>query len=300
VNAAAELGLASTQRLHIHARLAYDGIMLQSAAKIISGTLGRESRVIRSVRPVYERALDLIYKHHGMPWVINGLEYRIEPYHRHRLGSEYDASVAAFFRTRLRDGYLCFDVGANVGVYVLQFAQWCQPSGRVVAFEPNDGARKVLKHHIQLNGIEDRVTIVPAAVGSTSGKATLYAADADGMSRLNAPNVAIASRVRPVEVAVVSVDEYIEQSGLKPDVLMVDIEGFEIQALSGAKTLIQEKRDLLIVVEMHPNVWSSANTNRQSTEALLDDLQLTPVALQGQSDALVDHGIVHLQQRERL
>jgi FkbM family methyltransferase len=242
----------------------------------------------------------LIYKKGGMPWVINGVEYRINPHHRHRLGNEYDPSVAEFLRVRVRDGHVCYDVGANVGVYVLQFAHWSRPSGRVVAFEPNDGARKVLEHHVKLNGVADRVTIVPAAVGSSSGRATLYAADADGMSRLNVPNAAIADRVRPYEVPVVSVDQYVEQSGLAPDVLMLDIEGFEIAALSGAKRLIQRKRDLLIVVEMHPNVWSSANTTRQSTEALLDELQLTPIPLQGQSDALADHAIVHLQQRERL
>ena len=32
------------------------------------------------------------------------------------------------------------------------------------------------------------------------------------------------------------------------DVLMIDIEGFEIAALTGAKGLIRKKRDLLIVV----------------------------------------------------
>lgn len=274
--------------------------MLQLTAKIISGTLGRESWLIRLFRPVYESILDLIYQKDGMPWVINGVEYRIDPHQRHRLGSQYDPSVAEFLRQRVRDGYICFDLGANVGVYVLQFAHWSRPSGRVVAFEPNDGARKVLEVHVKLNGIADRVTIVPAAVGRNSGKATLYAADADGMSRLNAPNAAIADRVRPVEVPVLTVDDYVEQSGLTPDVLLLDIEGFEIAALSGAKTLIQKKRDLLIVVEMHPDVWSSANTSRQSTQALLDELGLTPVPLQDQRDPLADHAIVHLRQRESL
>jgi hypothetical protein len=81
---------------------------------------------------------------------------------------------------------------------------------------------------------------------------------------------------------------------------MVDIEGFEIAAIAGARQLIKEKRDLLIVVEMHPDVWSSADTTRRSAEELLDELQLTPIPLQGQSNALDDHAIVHLQQRERI
>jgi FkbM family methyltransferase len=273
--------------------------MLQTTAKLISGFLGRESWMVRSARPVYESVLDSIYKRNGMPWLINGVEYRISPHHRHRLGSEYDATVAEFFRANLRSGQTCFDIGANVGVYVMQFANWTGPSGRVVAFEPNPETRKVLEYHIQLNGIADRVTIVPAAVGKSSGTATLYAAGVDGMSRLNAPNSAIADKVHAVDVPVIAVDEYVKKSGITPDILMIDIEGFEIAALSGAKQLIQAKRDLLIVVEMHPSVWSSADTTRTSTEELLDELQLTPIPLQGQTDTLDEHAIVHLQQRER-
>jgi FkbM family methyltransferase len=274
--------------------------MLQIAAKIISGSLGRESWAIRSVRPAYEFMLDLMYKRNGMPWLINGIEYRISPYQRHRLGNQYDPSVAEFLRARIRSGQTCFDIGANVGVYVLQFANWVGPLGRVVAFEPNPGARSVLEHHVQINGISDRITIVASAVGKNSGTATLYAVGADGMSRLNAPNRAIAEKVRPHDVPVISIDDYISQSSITPDILMIDIEGFEIAAIAGAKRLIQERRDLLIVVEMHPDVWSSADTTRKSTEDLLDELQLTPIPLQGQSGALDEHATVHLQQRERV
>jgi FkbM family methyltransferase len=271
---------------------------LQSAAKLVAGAIGRESWVIRSCRPAYESALHWMNRKSGTPWTINGVEYRIDPRQRHRLGNVYDPTVAEFLRARVRDGDVCFDVGANVGVYVLQFAHWSRPSGRVLGFEPNGAARRALRYHVEVNGIADRVTIVPAAVGSSTGTAILYAADADGRSRLNAANTAIADQVQQHEVQVITLDEYVDQTALMPDVLMLDIEGFEIAALTGAKRLIQKNRKLLMVVEMHPNVWSSANTSRRSAETLLDELQLTPHPLQGQSDPLAEHGSVHLRQRE--
>jgi hypothetical protein len=52
-----------------------------------------------------------------------------------------------------------------------------------------------------------------------------------------------------------------------------------------------------IVVEMHPNVWNSANTTRDRAEGLLADLSLRAVPLTGQSDPLGDYGIVHLSYR---
>jgi FkbM family methyltransferase len=231
----------------------------------------------------------------GIPWEINGVTYRVDPHHRHRLGQNYDAPVAAFLRDRIRAGAVCVDVGANVGVYVLQFAHWSGESGRVVAFEPNPSARVVLEKHVRMNALARRVRVVPAAVGEASGEAILYAAEADGMSRLGEPNKALAGRTLELTVPVVTLDDYCASEGLEPDWLFIDIEGFEIAALAGARALIERRRGKLgIIVEMHPDVWASANTTRARAEALLADLKLSALPLTGQADPLGDYGLVHL------
>jgi FkbM family methyltransferase len=269
--------------------------LLQTVARRTSGLMGRESWLIRRMRPVYESLLELSGGGSGIPWDINGVTYRIDPRHRHRLGQSYDAPVAAFLRERVKPGSLCFDVGANVGVYVLQFATWSNPSGQVVAFEPNPGAQVILRKHVEMNRLAERVRIVPAAVGESSGEATLYAVEADGMSRLGEPNKALSRSAREIKVPVVTLDDYCRANNLKPDWLFIDIEGFEIAALSGARELIQSHRgELGIVVEMHPNVWNSANTTRARAEGLLADLRLRAVPLTGQTDCLSDYGLVHL------
>jgi FkbM family methyltransferase len=269
---------------------------LQETARKTAGLLGRESWLVRNLRPAYESLLGWSNDGRGIPWTINGVNYRIDPHYRHRMGSQYDSPVAAFLRERIRPGALCFDVGANVGVYVLQLAHWSGPNGKVVAFEPNPVAREVLKRHVKMNELSARVTIVPAAVGAENGEAVLYAAGVAGMSRLGAANEAIADQVSEITVPVVTLDEYYRSQDLLPDWLFIDIEGFEIAALSGARELIKERgRDMNIVVEMHPNVWLSADTTRARAEALLAELKLRAVALMGQSDPLGEHGLVHLQ-----
>jgi FkbM family methyltransferase len=269
--------------------------VLQAVARRTSGLMGRESWLIRRLRPVYESLLSATGGGRGIPWDINGVTYRIDPHHRHRLGQSYDAPVAAFLRERVKPGSLCFDVGANVGVYVLQFANWSSPSGQVVAFEPNPGALKILRRHVEMNRLTERVSIVPAAVGESIGEAVLYAVEADGMSRLGEANKALRGRAREIKVPVVTLDDYCRTENLKPDWLFIDIEGFEIAALSGARELIESRRgELGIVVEMHPNVWDSANTTRAGAENLLADLRLRAVPLTGQADCLGDYGLVHL------
>ncbi|MCA1593753.1 MAG: FkbM family methyltransferase [Acidobacteria bacterium] len=270
--------------------------LIQGAARKFSGLLGRESWLVRRLRPAYESLLDSSTLGRGIRWPINGVTYRIDPRYRHRLGQQYDAPVAAFIRERMREGALCVDVGANVGVYVLQFAHWSGAQGRVVAFEPNVGAREVLQKHIDLNGLAERVEIVPAAVGAHAGEATLYAAGADGMSRLGAANELIAAEVSEVTVPVVTLDEFCTARNLAPDWLFIDIEGFEIAALEGARELVRKRgAGMHLIVEMHPNVWESAATTRASAEALLGELKLRAVPLTGQTDPLGDHGIVYLE-----
>ena len=260
----------------------------------MAGAAGRESWLVRRLRPTYAALLDLGGR--GVEWEINGERFRVDPRYRHRLGHSYDAPAARFIRERVRPGAVCVDVGANVGVYVLQFARWSGPAGRVVAFEPNPEARRVLARHVGLNGFAERVEVIEAAVGDARGEATLYAAGVEGMSRLGAPNALLKARARPLRVPVVTLDDFCRARDLRPDWLFIDIEGFELSALAGARRLVRERGAALhLVVEMHPNVWDTAGATRDTAAALLDELGLRPVPLTGQRDPLGEHGLVYLE-----
>ena len=65
--------------------------------------------------------------------------------------------------------------------------------------------------------------------------------------------------------------------------------------MAGARELIKSRvKDLGIIVEMHPNVWDSADTTRDKAESLLADLGLEIIPLTGQIDPLNDYGQVYL------
>jgi hypothetical protein len=105
--------------------------------------------------------------------------------------------------------------------------------------------------------------------------------------------------VREIKVPVVTLDGFCEARGLEPDWLFMDIEGFELAALAGARGLLSKGGGgPEVVVEMHPDVWASAGTTREGGEALLAELGLRAVPLMGQRDALGEHGIVHLERAE--
>lgn len=269
--------------------------ILQRLAGKVAQYVGRDSWVIRRLRPAYEMALEWIHWGRGLPWSINGVRCRIDPRQRWRMVSHYESDVASYLAANVKPGAVCLDVGANVGVYVLQFAHWVGPTGRVIAFEPNPAARSVLDRHVKLNKLGGVVSIVPAAVGESAGRATLYTASADGMSRLDAPNEAL-EHIVPVEVDVLTLDEYCHSADLQPDCLLVDIEGFEVAALRGGRDTISRGRGhMQIVVEMHPGLWRSAGTSRDEVATLLRDLGLRPIPLTGQRDPLAEYGVVRME-----
>ena len=180
------------------------------------GRLGRAlepgGRTQTLARRLYAFGLVAMAGRTGIPWSVNGVACRIDPRERSRIPKEYEAAVAVYLRPRVRSDAVCFDIGANVGAYVIQLAAWSSPGGKVIAFEPNARARATLRHHIALNHLDDRVHVEALAVGRTSGTELLYTTGADGMARLGKPNLQLPTATS-ASTAVTTLDQYCLDAG---------------------------------------------------------------------------------------
>ena len=286
----------SELRTHIAELVRQTGELSKTNASRLSARFGLNTPLIQWGRPVYSAVVSWIAGDRGVPWSINGLPYRIDIRQRYMMAHEYESSVANFLRDLVKPGFVCFDVGANVGIYALQFCRWSAPTGGVVAFEPNPAAREILKRHISMNRFEDRVQIVGAAVGSSEDCATFFAAGADGMSRLGAPNPALINQSHSFSVPVYTLDNFVRTNHNVPDVVLIDVEGFELSVLEGAREIMKSRRNTThFVVEMHPASWSSANSSHDQMVCFLNEMRLRPRPLTGQREPLKDYGLVYLE-----
>lgn len=229
------------------------------------------------------------------PWMINGERFRVIPRHRREIGQHHDPAVSALLKSRLTPGAIAMNVGANVGVHVLQMARWVGPAGRVVAFEPNPEAMQALSRHVAINDFADRVTLVESAVGAAPGRAVLHAQGADQRARLGSANPGLSGPLDRIDVPVTTLDAWCAGHHLRPDWLLIDVEGFEEDVLRGAETLIRTHPGLGVLVEMHPDTWADTQTTQASMSALLGRLGRRAVSLTGAGDPLRSHNIAILE-----
>jgi FkbM family methyltransferase len=274
--------------------------VIRRVVRSVSALAGDDSRLVRTLRPSYERLLVWSTGARGLLQTVNGRErFRIDPRHRRHFPETYEPAVAAYLREHVRPGACCLNVGAHLGIYTLCLSEWAGASGRVYAFEPNPRTRRILESHVRLNERQERVQVIGAAVSDRPGRQVFFAA-ADGfsgLSRLGSPNPE--ARIAPtyaVDVQVTTIDAFCREAGIEPDWLVIDIEGYEVGALRGAvETLRRGRPRPRVVVEMHPNLWTTAGTSRGEAEHLLRSLGRVAIPLSGQADPLADHGMVALE-----
>ena len=269
-----------------------EGSGLRSLNAAIRGLANRftapDNALRRALSPAYSSVLSALTRGRGYPAEINGQVFRIDPRFRWRVTHAHERAVAEYLQRNVKPGQTCFDVGANVGVYVLQLARWCAPHGRVIAFEPNPSTIPVLEKHITMNGPDARVTLVPKGAGAQSGTAALFDDVAgSGLSRIGGPHPAIEAAVTPRTIPVTTIDEYCRETGIVPDWMLIDVEGYEYEVLQGAADTLRRHRPG-IVMELHPHVLSEES--RAAGERLLRalGLEIVPLAeVEGRQETFV-------------
>lgn len=158
---------------------------------------------------------------------------------------DYEEEIEAFLKGAADLRYSFVDCGANFGYWSVLASS--RPFGRqaALAIEASSENAKRLKNNAFLNG--DRFRWFNAAVGAEAGGfARITGARHEALGTL-----ALAKN-EPGAVPTVSLDSLVDDGFIDaslPVVIKLDVEGVEIEALTGAKRLMQ--RDCVVICEEH-------------------------------------------------
>jgi FkbM family methyltransferase len=142
-------------------------------------------------------------------------------------------------------GWTVFDIGANVGIFAVQQAQY---RAHVYAFEPNPECFRRLVRTVEANHLARYIDTHHCAVGASNGIGVMHVPN--GWTALGSVTTISADDALTVPIEVKTIDQIVQDVGpSRIDLLKLDAEGAEGMILRGAK----QSLDLIhrIVLEYH-------------------------------------------------
>ena len=172
--------------------------------------------------------------------------------------------------TRLDVPFTFFDLGADIGTVSSLIATHCKNLKNVIAFEPNIKTFDILTAN--LKNLKQPSLCINAAVSDFEGFATFHA----DSERLN-DHEGYIDKSGDGDTRVTSLDSWaVEQQNIHIEdtiALKIDVEGQEIQAVLGAKSLIKNAKKVIVLIEIHPDVLARTNNTPDDLFSITEQIR---------------------------
>lgn len=228
-------------------------------------------RMIMAARFMLGRGPIVYCRRDGLNWRLDlreGVDFSVF------LLGKFEPDLIGAYKRLIRPGATVIDIGANIGSHTLPLAAQVGKGGRVIAVEPTLYAFERLVEHINLNpDISDHVTpIQMMLMGSPQEK---LATAIESSWPLETPEGAHSEHsgvAKATTGAVVGTlnDLVAEKSLRRVDVLKLDVDGYDVEVLRGAKDVLAEFRPT-IFFEHAPYVIREKGYRAEELEEILRD-----------------------------
>lgn len=165
-------------------------------------------------------------------------------------------------------GFNVLDIGSNLGWVALNLASISQ-SGQVVGFEPDHHNFLLCRENVSNNSHITNLTILPIALGD---EASTRVMEIRSPGNRGGNRVAPLNREGHTSITIMKLDEidHVRVLG-RIDLIKIDVEGFELKVLNGARETLKRFRPILFVEVDEANLMDQGDNGRGLIK-LLNDL----------------------------
>jgi methyltransferase, FkbM family len=188
-----------------------------------------------------------------------------------RVNGIFEPQETELVKQEVKRGDVVLDLGANIGYHTLLFARLVGSEGKVYAFEPDPTNFALLKRNVRANGYTN-VELVQKAVSDKNGKIKLYLCEENrGDHRIYDSHDGRES----VEVESVRLDDYFQGYEREINFIKMDIQGAEMMALRGMRSLLLQQPSMKLLSEFWPVGFARSGGNALEYFRLLEECHFT-------------------------
>eukprot|EP01037_Dinobryon_pediforme_P029327 gene29327-32921_t len=165
----------------------------------------------------------------------------VRVYRKLRNAKYEDRFDDALMRSIKKDDVV-WDVGANIGVYTEKFAEAVSSGGLVIAFEPTPSTADILRNNTTKFA---QVRIVQAALSDKEAEADFIVDEQHTTNTL----ATAAKKGNSIKVKMMRGDQFAAEAF--PNIIKIDVEGFEIDVVAGLTGMLNDPRLRAIFIEVH-------------------------------------------------
>lgn len=175
-------------------------------------------------------------------------------------GYEHEKFELNLFKNSLKKGDIVLDLGANIGLYSLSAAKIVGNSGKIYSFEPDPITFKNLKKNIESNKC-DNVELINKAVSNKTGTIAFTSSENISSRSKNHIKSDDEPESNSIKIHTIKIDDFFENKVNVINVIKMDIEGAEFEALKGMKKIIDKNKHLKIFLEFSPFMLKRLNAD---------------------------------------
>jgi FkbM family methyltransferase len=216
--------------------------------------------------------------HHAYQVIIQGsafvLDLRNSTQRYTYYADDFEPDVRKTISSLVQPNDVIVDVGANFGFHTLIAANAVGTSGRVYAFEPLPQAFKQLNDNLALNAIRHVIT-ENVALGDHEAVENIYTfSDEPDTHASMHSSVGVVNEAFKCQVT--TLDKYAAENlgEHRISLIKLDVEGYELSVLKGAKNILDNMRPN-IIVEFNPKTLQAAGASQEELMGYLIEHRYT-------------------------